>query len=108
MDDRKKFVNKLRRMRSLIECGWTKGAFARDANGYITMSTGPEAVCYCLQGAARRVDLPPWELRGPRGALLNTPQWNDAKGRTQADVLAVIDNSIAALETECHARGGVK
>lgn len=59
----------VRAARSLLaRKGWTKGAFARDADGHKVDFKSPEAAQYCIAGAVRgclRVndrlpELPPW------------------------------------------------
>jgi hypothetical protein len=93
------FIAKLRRMRSLLHRGWTQGAMARTARGAPVGHEERAAACWCLLGAAYRAGLTNWAfVDGTR--LIAVPYWNDARERTKAEVLAVIDNSIAALETK--------
>ena len=98
--------------RKLIAQGWTQGALYDDDDG---------RGCYCLAGAvgaaeAASVKLPKGRVKfvfysrsksiaalsaclGGRGrgagAVDLVTEWNDAPGRTQEDVLALIDRAIA-------------
>jgi hypothetical protein len=47
----------LRKARALVEKGWTKGWFARNAKGRMVTAkpTGHAAVCFCAVGALIRV-----------------------------------------------------
>ena len=98
--------------RKLIAQGWTQGAFYDDEDG---------RGCYCLAGAvgaaeAASVKLPKGRVKfvfysrsksiaalsaclGGRGrgagAVDLVTEWNDAPGRTQEDVLDLIDRAIA-------------
>lgn len=96
---RKDFIAKLRKMRALIQRGWTQRYMARDALGRHTDPHNPDAVCWCIVGASDRVDMPPWALFDGRRRLLRAA-WNDDPRRTKTEVIACIDNSIRALEAE--------
>ena len=98
--------------RKLIAQGWTQGDFYSDEDG---------SGCYCLAGAvgaaeAASVKLPKGRVKfvfysrsksiaalsaclGGRGrgagAVDIVTEWNDAPGRTQEDVLTLIDRAIA-------------
>jgi len=102
--------------RKLIAQGWTQGALYDDDDG---------RGCYCLAGAvgaaeAASVKLPKGRVKfvfysrsksiaalsaclGGRGrgagAVDLVTEWNDAPGRTQEDVLALIDRAIAKEAT---------
>lgn len=73
---------------------WTTVELARDANGEYADLYSQEAKCWCLIGASfrcygevgvgevfERIKL---EIGG------NIPSWNDQKGRTHAEVLALV------------------
>lgn len=94
------FIEKLREARALIEHGWTQSVYARDAYLRHVAIDSPKAVCFCLAGALRRVGLQPSVnyksyFKGEPGVLTT---WNDAPERTKDEVLACLDNSIAALQ----------
>lgn len=103
--------------------GWIQDHYAADANGRVCPETAPEAACFCADGALYAASNV-WNLinddyfntmevvRDAADALYiaiygTTPtdsrhggiiQWNDAKGRTQEEVVAVFDKAIAAQE----------
>lgn len=97
----------LRAARAKIEderC-WTKGASARDADGYPLSPYAPDAVCFCAFGAVLNAlddrcvvaaDAAPFirflrlETVGPVSFFNDT--------HTHADVLALFDRAIAAAE----------
>jgi hypothetical protein len=98
--------------RKLIAQGWTQGAFYDDEDG---------RGCYCLAGAVGAANAGPVRLAkgrvkvifysriesiqslsdclGGKGrghdAVGLVTEWNDTPGRTQEDVLALIDQAIA-------------
>lgn len=37
--------------RSILLCGWTRGVYARNAEGYEVNADDSTAVCWCLEGA---------------------------------------------------------
>ena len=82
---------------------WTQGWLARDANGVGCPPTSKRAVCWCLDGAMRRVTRNQ-VLRGDldmelRAHLRMSPSiWND--GSTHADVLALLDRVVQRMERE--------
>lgn len=93
MDEKtQNFIDGLHRARALIATGWTQGSF-RKVNA-------DDTLCYCLAGALNEAGVGWWTIQFPRGTRKRSGAiaWNDARGRTQAQVLACLDNSIAALE----------
>lgn len=82
--------------RALVERGWVQGRFSRMkrgkecfcAVGAICRAAGEAQACHRL-GALKAV-----EDEIPQELLLS--QWNDAPGRTQAEVLAAFDKAIQA------------
>lgn len=98
----------LQNTRALIVRGWNQGTFAQNAKGEAVTSGDPEACSWCLIGALgtaakdhetafdRAYDI----LRKlmPIGSY-SLSLWNDLPGRTQADVLALIDRAIAQMTT---------
>lgn len=100
--------------RLLVEKGWTRNEFARDAEGCPSSYRGPDAVCFCARGAILRAgDVPDCEDYAPgerflERALPNGPYYgsivsfNDSPFTTKEDVLALYDRAIA-LALECDA-----
>lgn len=85
---------------------WTQRKLARDRQGRGAVYHGRAAVCWCLEGALARaaftdcgdrdwsaaLDACDSALPGSgRGRLI---VWNDAPGRTQAEVLGLLDRAI--------------
>jgi hypothetical protein len=75
---------------------WTKGAFAKNANGDCRMTCDPEAVCFCLLGGLTLVygyNLGTAEkaeqLQIPKG-YTGVDDFNDAPGTTFEMVLEVV------------------
>ena len=89
---------------------WTQGHFARDASGNLVNSSNPAAVCWCVYGAtmaaARRVGTTTEGAAEADRALEETfggddlDIWNDAPGRTHAEVLDLFDRTIAWIEAQ--------
>ena len=84
----KAFIEWLKRARELVRKGWTQGADQRGS-------------CFCAAGAMNETRPPDdemrWTVRWPNGGLCILYMWNDAPGRTQAEVIAMFDNSIRAM-----------
>ena len=85
----------------LVERGWTQGAMARTGAGMAASPSRSDAVCWCASGAiwaaAERLLGPqhaPLVEREARERLRDVISpaaptiWNDAKGRTAAEVAA--------------------
>ena len=94
---------------------WTRGAFARDAQGGEISPASPEAACWCIGGAAMYMASEPgWDfiqlldaslpvLRAVGDVIGCTDvgfigDWQDAPDRTHAEVLDALDRAIAAEE----------
>ena len=90
--------------RKLIAQGWTQGEYKRVVNG---------VECWCISGAMGQA-APGYKPRDLAFAALflslrvddfylssstNLIEWNDAPGRTQEDVLDLIDRAIAKEAT---------
>ncbi len=97
-------VDHLRRMRVLLEKGWTQGAFSRDESGDATYGTGQKPTSWCVLGALYEGSEPPLCVRtrkvlddaiGPSG-YDSIYEWNDAPGRTKTEVIGLMDRVIAA------------
>lgn len=86
----------LEAVRAKIAQGWTQGVAARDANGLECPPTAKRAANFCLVGACIAGDVFSGDLRKAlRISSISLAEWNDADGRTQADVLARIDTALA-------------
>lgn len=93
--------------RELLARGWCQRRYAVNAEGTFVSSLDPDAVAWCAIGAITRascasdapLSMPPAvdiirELIAAE--TMDIEHWNDAPGRTQADVLALFDRAIAA------------
>ena len=102
--------------------GWTQGIYARDENGKGCGTTAAGAVCWCASGALtkalhrvvgtaasarlwdaalreadaamKRAIFARWPTTGDNDSII---VWNDAKERTQADVVATFHNAADAI-----------
>lgn len=72
---------------SIIQKGWTKGGNARDKNEH---ALPPDADSACMLGLANRV-FNILETRAGEDNPVFLSSWNDAKSRTQKDVLEILD-----------------
>lgn len=93
----------LRAARALVAAGWCQGVWARDADGNGVMPFDHRAVAWCLSGAlaaaAPPVFGPAWMDALDRvyqvlPKCVTTISYNDVPGRTQADILALLDAAI--------------
>ena len=86
---------------------WNKGFGARNSKGEAVSSLSPTACAWCLKGACAQVTGIEYSVVGDRFDRLIVSirmvcgyfvsDFNDAPGRTHAEVLALIDK---AIETE--------
>lgn len=120
-------VRFLRAVRALLERGWATGTDACDADGNPVHLRSVTACAFCLRGAILRAEAdaePAWRLSDSAFVAITkaiyahlsrdigadefqgdemipiVTHFNDANGRTKADVLAVVDAAIDALEKE--------
>lgn len=98
-------VEQLRAARALVERGWCQGVLARNKNGKKCGHRSKHAVCFCALGALYRGGLEYWSDRFLHDAAeklgaVNPVCFNDAPGRTQAEVLALFDEAIALATQE--------
>ena len=113
MADPTQISEALRAARELLAAGWCQGHFARDNTDYPVHYTDSAAVSYCLLGACALVVLgehSDYDQNHPlikeigialrQATKLHVIDWNDTPGRTQAEVLAAVDATIARLETK--------
>ena len=100
----------LREVRKLIAEPerWTKGVYARprDSTGSVNIRN-KRAHCFCLAGALyRAINVTPGENYGVIGYARalgfqdegKLTDWNDNPERTHADILDLLDRTIAKLE----------
>jgi len=108
MSQTKLTVEQLTAIEALITKGWTQKAYARlhldSLNDYDP--TEPDAACYCLIGATAAAIYPTMVSKSSLDAIIHAIDlatntfllytyfavhtWNDAPGRTQAEVLSLI------------------
>lgn len=92
--------------RALLFRGWTRGHYARLGDGRPTAISDPDAVAFCPLGALRASAGTPNStdlacLKRLERIIGNTVSaWNDAKERTQAEVLAVFARAIGETIAE--------
>jgi hypothetical protein len=117
-------LNYLKKTKELIasEVNWTKQVEARDERGRQVLATSPDAVCFCLMGALRRISYkdcgviprPPYPsfvayydtIAALNKCLPSDPKrpnetivsFNDS--HTHADVISLLDSTIAGLEND--------
>lgn len=97
-------VDILRAARALVAKEWTRRASARDSAGIACAANDEGARSWCMVGALAVVTHGALEyateavadvLGMERSADHRISDWNDAPGRTQADVIAAFDAAIA-------------
>lgn len=85
---------------------WTQGASAHAGDGLATGACQDDAICWCLGGAIERTGYGHFSAVGDAlkyftattgGALVS---FNDAPGRTQAEVVAKLREAAALAESE--------
>ena len=85
--------------RGYIAKGWTQQEYARKADFESVSTKSPEATCWCIEGAIMAADtnenlprqLECLDMLRTEANADNIVSWNDAKGRTQTQVLALFD-----------------
>lgn len=103
----------LMRVRECVGQAWTQAGYMRLDDNNVVDPNNPNAVCGCLEGAMLRSVGPVGGSRYqhpvfrqeevalknelPTG-FLDIVTFNDAPGRTQSEVLALVDKAIAALD----------
>lgn len=99
----------LARTRGLVKRGWCQRLVAADENGHGVRYDSRRAAAWCVSGACSAAavvdDEYDTKLRNAMsdvigaaveawpGGGLNIPDWNDAKGRTQAEVLTLLEQA---------------
>jgi hypothetical protein len=81
---------------------WTQQFYARDASGSRVPEYTANAVCWCASGAILRTagDWTSTECGAAHRFLVSAvgasiPEWNDAPGRTQAEVVSALREAAA-------------
>ncbi len=95
------------RARERIEKGWCQGACAKNADGDDVDATDPDATSFCIRGAILAVGPLGYAVRSSAYGLLENvidrvskspcdslAGYNDAYGRTHAEILSVFDAAI--------------
>ncbi len=104
-----KTIDGLKQVRDLLEKGWTQEASARDADGEPLLSTDTRACSFCILGAVWRAvaghDNPMesrlvYALRNAIGEDAKLVAYNDTPGRTQDEILALVDKAIENIKEE--------
>jgi hypothetical protein len=95
-------------MRVMLERGWTQNACARDAAGNEVDELSMKAVSFDALGALTRAgrDAPREAVHDAIARLragigfATLGAWNDEPGRTQAEVLALVDRAISSASAD--------
>lgn len=95
----------------LLEKGWTQGAYAKNSQGVVCFVNDPEAACFCLVGAlsvasrgsaygqVERLNRAlRWSLAQMNTGSRFVSDYNDARGRTREEVIALIDKTIERVK----------
>ena len=94
------------RTREFLKKGWTQGWFAKTASGRDCGAESSDASCWCLSGALQRAfqDESSSEAEDRAASSLrwtirrkSIADWNDAKRRTQTQVVGAVTRTIARL-----------
>lgn len=100
-------IDILREMRELLAEPerWTQSVLAKSKFGNAVTTRSPRAVSWCLLGAHYRVTngwtaSDAWDILQRAAGVSSLSFWNDAPGRTHAEVLALLDSCIADLEAK--------
>lgn len=98
----KSVIEVLTEARELVEHGWCQGAYAFSEEGRkVGIDDAGLAAKVCLTCAvtfaSRRTNVSPtylYELMGLDDGFYGAVRWNDAPGRTQAEVVLLFDRAI--------------
>ena len=95
----------LKKVREIIENGWTQGSYARNQNGYSVAETSSDACCWCLSGALWKLDdshdtsqaRQLLEEGCQKNGFNGIATFNDYPQTTKQDVLNLIDSVMETL-----------
>lgn len=105
--DKKTAIAVTDRAIELIKSGWCQGAMARTKDGREVNELSDDAKSFCLRGAHRVASCCEgvkfcndflWALSKAIGGVSSIADFNDAKGRTKAEVLKVLRKARKILE----------
>ena len=82
-----------------LKKGWCQGRAAQDDEGRFVLSGSPSAACWCLLGACSAayhsggtgIDPVSFAIKARHLGIPSLVLWNDAPGRTQAEVVALME-----------------
>ncbi len=82
---------------------WIQGYYAKDADGKEADRFSTEATCYCVLGVLHASAAGSFRFRNAVDAIIDQidcpiSTWNDDPSRSHAEVLAVFDRAIEAVE----------
>lgn len=90
-----------------VKRGWTQDEYARDESGAHVDQYAKDATCWCIAGAisAAKGEGGYWPSDTIRyfmdiNGISDVADWNDAPGRTQAEVIAAFTRAIAKCDEE--------
>jgi hypothetical protein len=103
----------LKSMRSKIASGWTQGCSAQNRQGFPVVASCDDAVRWCLVGSTvantyllagrTHIRTNAWliiqDLIRNRNETCSMDEWNDRDGRTQEEVLELLDEAITITTT---------
>lgn len=108
MSERKKAVEVLVNARKILskEENWTRGSYARDADGHKVYVDSSNAACFCSIGAVATSASPKLsdeylsalEALGAVVEPMPVIAFNDAESTSHKDVMAMFDLAIESLE----------
>jgi hypothetical protein len=103
-------VEKLERAAVIVERGWTQGTFARNEAGERVDMWTKEATCFCVSAALQKVDgrnrSDAWNRfdgYARKRGFRHMADFNDAPGRTQAEVAQALRQCALNLNETRHA-----
>lgn len=97
-------LSQLQRARRLLARpkGWTQGSYARDGHGAMVDSRCSQATAFCASGALYATQDDATGSMQARTVIYriiadDIEAWNDADGRSQADIVRAFDQAIASM-----------
>lgn len=100
-----KVIEQLRAVRAKLEQGWCQGSGAVNRHGQSVDPDDSSACEWCIMGALSTVT--DGDIFGAARDYIDAAigpwfiiEWNDERGRTQAEAVALIDKAIALAEQD--------